>query len=186
MIRNLTNETKIFDELPLVFNLDFTMPQSQFPITILPNDSADVLICFYPLKPAYGHYYDTIFFKQPCFKQYIVLTGELLHSKYYSGSKCDVEILARTDTVGKSLPALAPVIISAVYANGEIHFKTNMIIHSGQVQVFDILGQEIMSAPIPKNTTDLILQCPNLTNGIYFLLLSNQVGKSVSKISILK
>jgi hypothetical protein len=49
-----------------MMNIDFSIPQAQFPIIIQPNEKKAIYICFRPRKAQIKEYIDSLFFKLNC------------------------------------------------------------------------------------------------------------------------
>jgi hypothetical protein len=185
-IANLTDKTQIIEDLPLALNLDFAIPQSQFPITILPKDSAEVLICFAPTRLNYGELFDTLKIQYPCFSQNIILKGELLHSQFSANSKCEVEIAGKTTENNKIIGKAVPLMLFTYFTGNEINLQINKSLQGGQVHIFDILAQEAVSFTFPENIQEYKFNCNGMVNGVYFIHLTNQTESIFQKIMIFR
>lgn len=170
-IINNTNEVKVLNNINLYFNLDFTIPQSQLPIVIQPLDTAEVIICFSPIKPRIGQYNDTLEILQPCFKQSIVLNGELVPSEFSSSTKCDVDLIAKTDTLTKNYPQIFNFAINYFDRNINISFESK--INYFTFEISNILGQIVMSKKFEISTKEISVDCSQIPTGIYFVNISN-------------
>jgi hypothetical protein len=183
-IKNLTNNTQVIDNLPLVFNLEFSIPPNQLPITIPAKDSAKVEVCFYPLTLKYGRHYDTLYFDNPCNSAKIALIGELLHSEYSSGTYCDVDILAKTDTSGRSIAGIIPELMINKKSNEIIDISLNFTPKSGKIILMDILGNQVLSASV--ESSKLTVRTADLPAGPYYILYTSPALVLTGKVILIK
>jgi hypothetical protein len=183
-IKNLTNNTQVIDNLPLVFNLEFSIPPNQLPITIPAKDSAKVEVCFYPLTLKYGRHYDTLYFDNPCNSAKIALIGELLHSEYSSGTYCDVDILAKTDTSGRSTVGIIPELMINKKSNEIIDISLNFTPKSGKIILMDILGNQVLSASV--ESSKLTVRTADLPAGPYYILYTSPALVLTGKVILIK
>ncbi len=82
-----------FNEIVLLYNIEFSVPRSQFPFEILPGETRRMRVCF---SPSYlGEFRDTIVFPEACFPLIPLESAGI--PQFLSGeSNCGVIITAST------------------------------------------------------------------------------------------
>lgn len=184
--QKVTFKEIVLSNLNLSFNLDFNIPQSQFPIKILPQDSVLLDICFTPLKHEYGELYDTLYIREECFQRDILLRGELLHSVFSSQSNCNMEIIGKTYSNNKINKNIPQITFQAHSSGNEISIKYENSENSGVISLFNILGESVFSGKINNKFGEVIFSTENFSKGIYILKISNQYTYVIQKIQILR
>lgn len=172
-IINHSNEVKVLNNLHLYHNLDFNIPQSQLPIVIQPFDTAEVTICFSPTRPGIGLHKDTLEFIQPCFKQNIVLNGEITPSEFSLSTNCDVDLIAKTDTLTKNYQQSFNLNYSINYIDGRINITFENKVSYFNLEIANILGQIVMNKKIEISTKEISIDCSQMPTGFYFINISD-------------
>ena len=90
IIRNKGWKPAVIDELVLFNNIAFSFPQSQFPVTIAPFDSARIEICYRPTD--IGTQRDTVLLPDICSDHLLPIISTGLELIYNIDTKCDVGI----------------------------------------------------------------------------------------------
>ncbi|HYF02116.1 MAG TPA: T9SS type A sorting domain-containing protein, partial [Patescibacteria group bacterium] len=92
--------------LPFVFNtpymlknLYFSMPQVQFPLTLMPGEERWIQVCYRPLETHLEGFQDTLIFTHNCLVQAIPLHGESIATTYSANAQCDVRVMLSTSRV---------------------------------------------------------------------------------------
>ncbi len=89
-IRNIGPDVEIINDISILRNIEFSIPQTQFPITLLPNDSTDLEICYAP--SALGEQYDTLILNDHCIPHLLPLWGVGKPNVYGGRSNCDIPV----------------------------------------------------------------------------------------------
>lgn len=92
---------QVITNILLKRNLSFSLPQSQFPITLAPFGSYDLDICYSPNKM--GTERDTVILEDLCSPHILPLVAAGLPNDYNSNSKCDVPLEFKTDDIISTL-----------------------------------------------------------------------------------
>jgi hypothetical protein len=93
--------------LPFVFknsymleNIYFSVPQTQFPLTLQPGESRMIQVCYRPLETRSDSLFrDTLIFAHNCLEQRIPLEGKSLEIIYSGNAQCDVKLRLTTEKV---------------------------------------------------------------------------------------
>ncbi len=164
-INNVTDSPTTF-EMPYIFhNISFSMPQHQFPMTILPYDSVKLIICFSPSMLGYER--DTIVFNDICSNHNLYLVAKTLANIYGGNSLCESEIVATT----KKLPKKYLFSTSAPFPNPSSTFvkvpfnkySIDKVATTEEAVLLDIYG-------IQKQTADLFIKSENNLNGAFLTI----------------
>lgn len=165
----------VLENIILAKNTNFSIPQSQFPITIEPMDSAKLFIVFSPVEGDSLLYTDSLLFKSNCLKQSVVLTGYGESINLYGASKCEVDLKFSMDKV-KNTFYVSDVMPNPIISEGIIvihNDKTSMV----QVDLFDYLGNQIKriaNNKMPAGKTELSISPANLSSGMYFIRITKE------------
>lgn len=180
-IYNLSDSIRTIDNLQLLFNNDFSIPQSQLPINILPHDSVEIDFYFSPLNIEYGVLSDTLIIENGCGITKIPLAGELIHSVYNTNSKCDVQLSATTTD---NIIIQAPSIEQVFSYKDLITVNVRNISIRTEITLFDFLGRMVRSDLITAGKENFDIPTSDLVPGIYFVRLNNSYGTSQVKVLI--
>lgn len=77
----------------LDYNVYFSIPQSQFPFVIEPQERKSLAICFSPINARVEEYYDTLHFVMNCIDMPINLKGDSKEIIYEGQSNCELPII---------------------------------------------------------------------------------------------
>ncbi|MES2765335.1 MAG: T9SS type A sorting domain-containing protein [Bacteroidota bacterium] len=89
----------VFDNVYALENIYFSLPQSQFPITLQPGESRRIQVCYRPLEATDGEFRDTLIFTHNCLLKRIPLRGTSLASIYSGDARCDVKLRLTTEKI---------------------------------------------------------------------------------------
>jgi len=107
-IRNTGPDTEIINDISILRNIEFSIPQTQFPITLLPNDSFDLEICYAP--SALGEQYDTLVLTDHCSPHLLTLLGVGKPNIFGGRSNCNIPVnLISTGLYGYLLDVSPPL-----------------------------------------------------------------------------
>ncbi|OGU58891.1 MAG: hypothetical protein A2X64_01950 [Ignavibacteria bacterium GWF2_33_9] len=160
----------VLNNIKLMHNTNFSIPQSQLPIIIPAKDSAKVEIIFFPQFPIYQDVYnDTLIIEDICVNMEIPMHSELLPSVYASDSKCEVPLVFKSDTLNNSIQnslILPDVVI--------INFNTP--IEQAILIVYDILGRKVWSNKYQEKTMSIAIPRRIFNSNLYFITIQNQIS----------
>lgn len=98
-IKNHGNFPFVFDNIYTLGNTYFSLPQSQFPITLQPGETRRVQVCYRPLESTEGAFRDTLIFSHNCLLQKIPLEGASVATIYSGEANCGVKLRLTTEKV---------------------------------------------------------------------------------------
>ena len=84
----------VMQNIPLLRNIEFSLPQSQLPFVIAPNSQRTLTVCFSPRDV--GIRRDTLFVEDSCGVTSIPLAGEGIPNTYVGNSRCDARVILRS------------------------------------------------------------------------------------------
>jgi len=153
-------------------NVYFSIPQSQLPLVINPQETKVLEVCFSPINTIIKNYYDTLSLKINCMDKQINLSGASKPLFYEGFSNCNVPI----EITSYGLPSKS--YIGTVYPN-----PTNSIItldfglakeENVEMNIYDIYG-ELVRKEIQINYSaglySYLINVENLPQGEYIILL---------------
>jgi hypothetical protein len=170
-LTNFGNYDIVFDNAQLFQNVEFSFPQSQFPLKVKSKESVDVSACFYPLKVKKDQNRDTLrlFFK--CLTKDIILIGNSDSLILNGDSKCEVNMKLYTTQVPFDY------FIDGVFPNpafNVININIGLPEESSlQFGIYNSQGQLLNnyenSMKLFSGIYELSINVENLENGLYFL-----------------
>lgn len=124
-------------------NLNFSIPQSQLPLTIQPYSSRELDICF--SQKYKNNNKDTLYLSDSCFHKEIYLEGSNQLDSYYGVSQCDVVITG--DEINKSnnffvadlFPNPSENLLNIYILSNNKDFQINLY----DLKLYDALGNEL-------------------------------------------
>ncbi|MFA6570556.1 MAG: YCF48-related protein [Bacteroidota bacterium] len=137
----------IITDMYIYKNIPFSIPQTQFPFTILPGTFVEVEVCYAP--SILGEQTDTIFISDQCSPQIIPLHGIGTPNIYNGSTKCSTDITMITTeltnylldiSVPRPNPASSVVTVPfTVIFKGEGQSEAKLI-----CSIYDALGNKIL------------------------------------------
>jgi hypothetical protein len=164
--------------MPSVFvrqNTIFSVPQSQFAITIDPvSGTSSLIVCFSPtVADTVKIVRDTIEFQQYCLVRTLILEGRGKGQKYTGLSRCDVPITAVSRKIGAVVVTPQPATDHAVISFGEP-------LTSATVQLLDVTGAVVLRQEwAGEKTQALQLDLSNVPAGSYACLVTSATSSIV-------
>jgi hypothetical protein len=182
-IHNLSEKDVEIPDILMSKNLDFSIPQSQFPLLIPAKDSIDLEVCFKARFPLYGIYRDTLTYFKDCVFARIALAAEIDTTKYVANSRCDViiNIVTNYDTLSNPEPILYPnpntglVWINSNNKKGDI-----------SLEIYNIFGEQIKSLQLQAKELPIKIDVSDLVDGNYIFVLQQNNTINIKKILIIK
>lgn len=131
----------VINDAIIARNVYFSIPQSQFPLVIEPQESKQLMVCFSPINTTIKDYNDTLYLNFHCLDMHINLYGDSKPVVYEGVSNCNVPITISSN----GLPAksyMGPVYPNPTNKSINIEFglaqKENV-----EISVYDVFGNII-------------------------------------------
>ena len=167
-ITNISGKERVLDYAHLLFNLEFSLPPSQLPITIPPKNNVEILVCLTPNR--LGLIRDTLILEDNCSNHRIPLEGIGSPNNFQALSNCQVIVAGETiEIVNGGYLGIVP--------NYDEQMEQLQLIFSGksasnsqfQVSIIDNLGQLILSEQIANNSIsgNYTIDLSKLQSGMY-------------------
>ena len=189
-VKNIGDKPLTLNNIYFAKKFAFTVPVSQFPITLEPNESKNILIYYTPTN--INEQFDTIYFRDNCTVREIPLSGFGKRNVDSAISICDIEIKATTHSVvQKKIFTVGSIVPNPVASKGKISYTVttdlseNFIDNSDNsnvtVQIYDALGNMLSTQFVREviniirteqneiENGELIIDTQHLARGIYFL-----------------
>jgi photosystem II stability/assembly factor-like uncharacterized protein len=189
-ISNSSFSDFILNNILIFENISFSIPQSQFPITIPAKGSVLVDIIFNPKDLMNAK--DTLMFEDVCSNHYILLKGTGIENEYDANGNCDVKLKLSTSkygddesiSIGKPFPnpTIDRISIPILLSSKEIDIDFN-------IRMFDLYGNQIkVEYQINKNDSviSIDLKSSSMNNGVYLLQCSTLFDNKIFSIIIEK
>jgi hypothetical protein len=161
-------------------NIEFSVPQSQFPFIVKPGQKKALFVCFKPSALSDETYRDTLTISMNCVEQKIILSAETETIIRNGTSQCGAGItLVTTKTPANFL--IDNIFPNPVNSYGKIRLALPQKAKI-KLQIFNLLGQEIIKSKqilIQKGFYDLDFDFSELKNGMYFLVITYKGQKHI-------
>ncbi|MFP4543269.1 MAG: T9SS type A sorting domain-containing protein, partial [Candidatus Kapaibacterium sp.] len=185
LIENYGNYPLELDKLLMEENIYFSVPLSQFPLTVNPGDSARVAVCFRPMSIG-ETLNDKLKLIYNCLEKNLEVEGEGKPLAIKSENKCGI-------TIGFSSDDNSSAGAGAVYPNpagDELNILINNQIRQPlNLQIFDTNGSVVAKefyGPLPQGENTLKLDLDNISNGVYYYRISSGIFSAGGKFSVIK
>jgi photosystem II stability/assembly factor-like uncharacterized protein len=197
-IRNVGPEPEIISSLLLARNIEFSLPQSQFPITILPSDSFDLEICYQP--SALGEQRDTLYIPDHCTPHEVPLLGIGSPNIYSGNSNCSVPIRLQSTglagyyfDVSTPIPNPAQTTVSLPFSRfvpaRETQVESCKLYNSLGSQVstgFEKISQSGSNAQGTFEQGEFFLDLKSLPDGLYYAIINSKNNKFIYPVVVSK
>lgn len=152
-------------------NVQFSLPQSQFPFVVPPGTARPLAICFNP--PLVSTYRDTLVVTKFCTTEQIALLGEGLPGDRVAGTRCDGTVRLSAVFGGfNNLAALLQVQHFPDPADELITLRINLAeAQALTVRVYSMMGMLVASLPkqaLETGVWDIALNLHNVETGTYY------------------
>lgn len=167
-----------FDEAPLEDNTIFSVPQSQFPVTVNPGKYAGLVICYNPLQSDTEIDTDRVRLSFNCLMKSLPVAGLPDELNFLGENRCGLPFHITTSEVPNTffLESIAPnpavSIVTVVYG---IPVKSNVAI-----SVYDAYGRKIIDiykGISEKGLYKINADLGSLASGTYMVVLSSEKSK---------
>ncbi|MFH1051823.1 MAG: T9SS type A sorting domain-containing protein [bacterium] len=163
-IVNLSTDLFNIEDILIKKNNYFSIPQSQFNLTINPGDTAEITVCFLP--GFIGIHNDSLIIQDSCQNHIIPLSGIGSENTYYGEADCDVTIKAQSTDL---------LYYRSIYPNPFAEFEDiNYFVSNDSkisIKVYNTLGNEIallLDEEQKRGEHSITWKPVNLPSGIYF------------------
>jgi hypothetical protein len=183
--RNTGLKPFVFDAVAPQTNRYFSVPVSQLPLVIPPNETRSINVCFAPTE--LRTYRDTLILQRGCLGDTVILQGEGVSPERLTNSRCDVPILLRTI----SAPTTVTILNTAPNpAFGKVTINMELGDEAWiQVQIFSASGNPVRSlyeGIAQKGKNYLEWETTGLEQGVYFCTIQAGTVRTVRQITILR
>lgn len=180
-IHNNTDVELKIDNIKLLQNIYFSIPQSQLPIIVPPHDSAAFYIVFHPVAASKTPLRDTIIFDADYCNSFIELIGYGEETLYYSNSDCDIKIKYNGFLVPDDY-------VDFVYPN-PITETLNIVLQgkdglSAKIDIYDVRGNKIKCLEGIKlfgGEKSININVSDFPQGIYYLQINTGLTNHFNK-----
>lgn len=147
----------------LEHNVQFSMPLSQFPITVEPGQTAGLQVCFMPVIADTSLRTDTVRVEWGCVERDIAVVAEGIERKLLGVSRCEVDVDTRIRIGRYGELGLLPQ-----PASSELTLVLPNEVTRADVVLTDIRGMAALTVTYAGTRTDgLLLDVSNLAPGVY-------------------
>ena len=184
-ITNISDLPQNLEKVFLKYNIDFSIPQSQLPLVLLPHETKTIAVCFTPTK--LGNIVDTLLIPNNCDSLLIPLSGIGSPNYYNAPSKCDVKLAGKTIDIlngGYLINSHLNYNINTENIDVSLVFNLNKSPNFPiQYSIYNYYGQaemegsQIVSSEIIGNNTikaNFNIPTNNLKNSLFLLVLKFQ------------
>lgn len=170
-IENYGSYNIILESPKMAFNTNFSIPQSQFPLTIGPSERKEISVVYKPTNAKSLLNSDTVYFTFNCLGDKITLLGEPISYEVQANSKCQVPLKFKTDSIPLFLEATLKS--NMIQSFAIVQFESDSPTETN-LEIRTLLGEIIWSENniiIPKGYSEKAVDFSNLSNQIYFIKL---------------
>ncbi len=166
----------VFNDIHVISNTQYSLPQTQFPLTINPGETKDLAVCFHPLSAGETPITDTLKIGFKCMAIVIPFSGTGDPIERQGESRCGLSI----SIVTTSVPA--GFILEQNIPNPVVNYSTAIRFgipstENVEISIFNLNGIKIQT-PVEGTYTGGIYQVAvdtrNFSNGVYFYELSTK------------
>lgn len=178
--RNIGLQPFVIDHLTPRGNIYFSLPFTQFPITLAPGESRGIQVCFAPLESR--DYRDTLLLERFCTADTLVLTGSGVPSIALGTTRCNAEVQITTSSAPRdyfmeqNFPNPTSGLTQITFGMQAQGYTT--------LRLYNALGTliaNIMEGVIPSGIGTVTLDTSTLESGVYFYELQSN-GKRLVKL----
>lgn len=176
----------VLDKINFADRVNFFIPQSQLPFTILPNTTKPFTVCFNGNIPTEDMLKDELSMTFNCLSKKILVDGKPEKIIIAANSKCNYEMIITLDQVPNSLS------IEKIYPNpakDQLNMKLN-VNRARQMKIdmvsIDGFRYNVMDENIGKGSYNLRIDVHNLPSGSYILQINSEENRLTKKVLINK
>ncbi len=172
-ITNISDSPEIISQTFLKYNIDFSVPQSQLPLIIQPQETKTLSVCLTPTK--LGNIVDTLLIPNNCDTLQVPLSGVGSPNYYNSKTKCEVTLAGKTVQIvnGGYLNVKTDYIQQS--QNLKIFIQTNFEgISNYEIYIYNYFGQRVKEFTFQStnnNFNEFNLPFEGMPKGTYLIVL---------------
>lgn len=172
---NLDKFDVTLDSVKLINNLEYSIPQSQFPLFIKAKGSKVLEICYHPSRYIKNKIYtDSLVFEYRCQTKYVKLLGKPLEFVMNATNKCGQVSKITSSYIPDrfGFNSLSPNPSGGII---NVNFETNKS-EKMNFEIYDLLGSKKLNyelAVTESGIYEVEIDINELKNGVYYCLLSN-------------
>jgi hypothetical protein len=155
------------EDIRLANNIIFSLPPSQFPVTIPPQKTQPVLLCFAPRQTEQAN--DTLIISRSCLGEGIIITGLGAANVFQGQSRCSVDVVLtqRTSNRGQIITTLYPHPANTIVTLNVLLQKASTL----SLKMHTSLGAIVFSRPhqnYDAGEHQIDIDTSSLAAGVYF------------------
>ncbi len=163
------------DDVFMMQNRLFTVPQAQMPLILKSGASIDLTLCYRPFEAVDEIDYDTLKLTYNCIDRFVPVSGMALSIEFYEDSRCNVPLTITSSSVPNTtyLSNSSP---NPTQGIAKIDFGLPQDSYV-EIKVYSILGQEILNlvnSELKAGHFEMDLDLNNQPNGIYIYSLQTE------------
>jgi hypothetical protein len=182
----------------MIIGIAFTLPQSKLPALLLPGDSIELEVCYFPTE--LNQLRDTVVIRDSCGPHYIPVRGVGIGNNYLGQGKCNLDLNSKTKKLPiKPFYAVAPpfpnpassfIIVPVTYINsGETLPLKWKIFNNFGVYISEGKAELVVSDLFAKDVSlykEIEIQITDIQTGIYLLVVNDGMQAKTFVIAIKK
>lgn len=177
----------VISNLRLSGNVDFSVPQSQFPLIIKSLDTTKAYIAFRPTRSDSIPFIDTLSIDTYCINQSIILKGLGLGVEFNSSTRCgsEISIGISSDQGGLVISGPNP---NPVYQRSSLMLtvKTNSDISIDLFNCLGIFTKRIWKSVLYAGNHNVEFDTVGIPSGVYYIRVSDGTNSLTEKVIIVK
>jgi hypothetical protein len=187
-LTNLSNSDLKLDSAKMLHNIEFSVPQSQFPLFIKSKESIILDVCYHPTRYVKNKVNtDSLILELNCRSRVIKMQGKTLEFTMEGSNKCGQISKISSSYVPNSFGfnSLSPNPSSGII---NINFESNKS-ENLTFEIYDVLGNNKLNSNIKVNESGVFeveIDASELKNGTYYCLLNNGKQCLIQKLIISK
>lgn len=196
-IRNIAKDNAVISNPYLFYKLSFSIPQSQLPLTIEPNELKSLVVCYSPRNLLFER--DTLIIEDICNDHYLPIVAFGEGNKYLGGTRCDVGLLLETKKINSGThfitisPYPNPSSKQAMVPIAMV--KSEQSSENPQAELFDVFGNIVAYGVVSIESVEskpegivesgsVIFDVSQLPRGIYIVRISNIEKNDIYRLSV--
>jgi len=162
-LENIGLTTHTFANVDIRGNTVFSLPRSQFDITVGPSGRAALVVCFSPtLADTSKMLYDTLDFEANCRVRRVIVSGRGDFKEYQGISRCDAPVTVNARRLGR------PLIMPQPARDGFVVAFSDVSVSSCTIRLIDLMGTVVWERFWTGEATSAVsVECSDAPAGHY-------------------
>jgi hypothetical protein len=162
-LENIGLTSHTFPNVFIRGNTVFSLPRSQFDITVAPSGRAALIVCFSPtVADTSKMLYDTLDFEANCRVRRVIVSGRGQVKQYQGISRCDAPITANARRLGR------PLIMPQPARDGFVVAFSDTSVSSCTIRLVDLMGTVVWERVWSGEATSAVsVECADAPAGHY-------------------